>query len=132
MKSHQRDKKLTNKSSLVMINIGFGQTVKFGLRGERVPRAEILAEFLSAHFQENPTKSAYFDELMIYFVSYVLGVAKENSENAISDHLETPNFRNFLNVLPSFPRNCHLRRKIPRAKIILYSLGIRQHKCPCG
>jgi hypothetical protein len=36
------------------------QTVKFGLRGERVPRAEILAEFLSAHFQENPTKSAYF------------------------------------------------------------------------
>jgi hypothetical protein len=37
-----------------------GQTVKFGLRGERVPRAEILAEFLSAHFQENPTKSAYF------------------------------------------------------------------------
>jgi hypothetical protein len=27
---------------------------------------------------------------MIYFVSYVLGVAKENSENAISDHLETP------------------------------------------
>jgi hypothetical protein len=36
------------------------QTVKFGLRGERFPRAEILAEFLSAHFQENPTKSAYF------------------------------------------------------------------------
>jgi hypothetical protein len=33
---------------------------------------------------------------MIYFVSYVLGLAKENSENAISDHLETPNFRNFL------------------------------------
>jgi hypothetical protein len=36
------------------------QTVKFGLRGERVPHAEILAEFLSAHFQENPTKSACF------------------------------------------------------------------------
>jgi hypothetical protein len=86
-----------------------------------VPRAEILAEFLSAHFQENPTKSAYFNELMIYFVSYVLGVAKENSENAISDHLET---RNFLNVLPSFPLNCHLRRKIPRTKIILYSLDL--------
>jgi hypothetical protein len=33
---------------------------------------------------------------MIYFVSYVLGLARENSENAISDHLETPNFRNFL------------------------------------
>jgi hypothetical protein len=36
---------------------------------------------------------------MIYFVSYVLGLAKrgrENSENAISDDLETPNFRNFL------------------------------------
>jgi hypothetical protein len=29
-------------------------------RRERVPSAEILAEFLSAHFQENPTKSAYF------------------------------------------------------------------------
>jgi hypothetical protein len=28
----------------------------------------------------------------------------------------------FSNVLPSFPRNCHLRRKVPRAKIILYSL----------
>ena len=37
-----------------------GHTVKFNLRGERIPRAEILAEFLSAHFQENPTKSAYF------------------------------------------------------------------------
>jgi hypothetical protein len=36
---------------------------------------------------------------MIYFVSYVLGLVKrgsENSENAISDHVETPNFRNFL------------------------------------
>jgi hypothetical protein len=33
---------------------------------------------------------------MIYFVSYLLGLARENSENAISDHLETPNFRNFL------------------------------------
>jgi hypothetical protein len=73
------------------------QTVKFGLlRGERVSRAEILAEFLSAHFQENPTKSACFDELMIYFVSYLLGLARENSENAISDHLDTPNFRHFL------------------------------------
>jgi hypothetical protein len=29
---------------------------------------------------------------MIYFVSYVLGLARENSENAISDHLDTPNF----------------------------------------
>jgi hypothetical protein len=36
------------------------QTVKFGLRGECIPHAEILAEFLSAHFQENPTNSAYF------------------------------------------------------------------------
>jgi hypothetical protein len=36
------------------------QTVKFGLRGEHVPRAEILTVFLSAHFQENLTKSAYF------------------------------------------------------------------------
>jgi predicted RNA-binding protein with PUA-like domain len=39
-----------------------------------------------------------FDELMIYFVSYVFGLAKivrENSENAISDDPETPNFRNF-------------------------------------
>jgi hypothetical protein len=34
------------------------QTVKFGLCGERIPRTEILAEFLSTHFQENPTKSA--------------------------------------------------------------------------
>jgi hypothetical protein len=33
-----------------------------------------------------------FDELMIYFVSYLLGLARENSENAISDHLDTPNF----------------------------------------
>jgi hypothetical protein len=65
------------------------------------------------HFQENPTKSAYFDELMIYFVSYVLGVAKENSENAISDHLETPNF---LNVLPSFLRNCHLRSGVAKGR----------------
>jgi hypothetical protein len=35
---------------------------------------------------------------MIYFVSYALGLAKigrENSKNAISDDLETPNFRNF-------------------------------------
>ena len=29
---------------------------------------------------------------MIYFVSYLLGLARENSENAISDHLDTPNF----------------------------------------
>jgi hypothetical protein len=51
------------------------QTVEFGLRGERVPRAKILAEFLSAHFQENPTKSA--QNLMTKsFVSYVLGLAK--------------------------------------------------------
>ena len=76
-----------------------GQTVKFGLRGEHIPRAEILAEFLSAHFQENPTKFAFCYELMIYFVSYVLGLAKrgrENSENAISDYLETPKFQNVL------------------------------------
>jgi hypothetical protein len=33
------------------------QTVKFGLQKVW---PEILAEFLSAHFQENPTKSAYF------------------------------------------------------------------------
>jgi hypothetical protein len=59
-------------------------------------------------------------------MNYVLGVAKENSENAISDNLETPNV---LNVLPSFPRNCHLRRKIPRAKIILYSLDLRMTFC---
>ena len=83
------------------------------------------------YLEKNPTKSAYFDELCVdddlnsdqnlhILMNYVLGVAKENSENAISDNLETPNF---LNVLPSFPRNCHLRRKIPRAKIILYSLG---------
>jgi hypothetical protein len=68
------------------------QTVKFGLRGERVPRAEILAEFLSAIFKKILQNLHIFDELMIYFVSYVLGLARENSENAISDHLETPNF----------------------------------------
>jgi hypothetical protein len=28
---------------------------------------------------------------MIYFVSYLLGLARENSENAISDHLDTQN-----------------------------------------
>jgi hypothetical protein len=33
---------------------------KFDCKVWRVPRAEIVAEFLSAHFQENPTKSAYF------------------------------------------------------------------------
>jgi hypothetical protein len=29
---------------------------------------------------------------MIYFISYLLGLARENSENAISDHLDTTNF----------------------------------------
>ena len=100
------------------------QTVKFGLRGERVPRAEILAEFLSAHFQKNPTKSAYFDELCVdddlnsdqnlhILMNYVLGVAKENSENAISDNLETPNV---LNVLPSFRATAIYDEKFPAQK----------------
>jgi hypothetical protein len=34
------------------------QTVKFGLCRECMLRTEILAEFLSTHFQENHTKSA--------------------------------------------------------------------------
>jgi hypothetical protein len=87
------------------------QTVKFSLCGERVPRAEILAEFFKKILQN----LHIFDELMIYFVSYVLGLARENSENAISDHLETQNFRNFLKC-SAF--------KVPRAKIILYSLDL--------
>jgi hypothetical protein len=39
-----------------------------------------------------------FDELLINFVSYVLGPAKiggENFEKPISDNPETPNFRHF-------------------------------------
>jgi hypothetical protein len=67
------------------------QTVKFGLRGECILRAEILAEFLEIRAFSRMLQNLHiFYKLMIYFVSYVLGLAKrgrENSENAISDDL---------------------------------------------
>ena len=55
-----------------------------------------IGNFCPSIFKKILQNLHIFDELMIYFVSYVLGLARENSENAISDHLETPNFRNFL------------------------------------
>ena len=77
---------------------------------------------------------------MIYFVSYVLGLAscdceRLNSENAISDHLETPNFRNFLkcSAFISAQLPFATKSKVPRAKIILYSLGRgRERRCENG
>jgi hypothetical protein len=98
------------------------QTVKFGPHGERVPRTEILAEFLSAHFQENPTKSAYFWWTNDLFCLLRVGPCERKLWKWHFRPSRVSKFLKFSNVLPSFPCNCHLRWKVRRAKIILYSL----------
>ena len=100
------------------------------------PGSEEFCWTSGAIFNKSRTKSVYFYQLMIYFVLYVFGPAKrgrENSENGISDDLETLNFwhfsawrrprwdlvqvmQPFSNVLPSFPCNYHLQRKCSPCK----------------
>jgi hypothetical protein len=78
------------------------QTVKFDLS------KKCWLNFCPCNVKKILQNLHIFDELMIYFVSYVLGLAKSGRENAISDNLETPNFQPFSNILPSFPCNSHL------------------------
>jgi hypothetical protein len=87
----------------------------------RVPSAEILAEFLSAHFQENRTKSAYFWWTNDLFCLLCVGTYLEMPLQTIyRDSIQifpldanhgVAVMQPLSNVLPSFPRNCHLRRK---------------------
>jgi hypothetical protein len=65
--------------------------------GNAFPTQKFQLNFCPGIFKKILQNLNIFDELIIYFVSYVLGLAKrgsENSENAIADNLKTQNFQN--------------------------------------